>query len=424
MLKTDHHTGRALLLLNEEGVIEYCSPAVANFYGENIQALVGQPVINLFPELPIRASTPGYNRAYVIYVFRDSQWLAFAGKDSEGETLSLEVSLAALQLNGRVLFLLELRAPPIFASAEEKLQRFQEVSEWSADAISITSARGIIEYVNPAFEALTGYSKAEVLGRTHAILKGGVHEPKFYADMWAVLQANKTFRAQFVNRHKNGTLFYEDQVIRPFHNNNGEITHYVATGRDVSERMKIMRRLEHLANHDGLTGLPNRSLFLDRLQQATTRAARCGDGFAVMLLDLDHFKAINDTLGHAVGDAVLQTAASRLRQSLRDEDTVARLGGDEFALILEKTAQRQDVEIVLEKMTEMLRQPLNIESQTIAIQASIGVAFYPSHGEDAHTLLKHADSAMYKVKAAGGANHLFCDKKELPHIPRSGKAGS
>lgn len=120
----------------------------------------------------------------------------------------------------------------------------------------------------------------------------------------------------------------------------------------------------------------------------------------------------------------LQTAASRLRQSLREEDTVARLGGDEFALILEKTALRQDVEIVLEKMTEMLRQPLNIESQTIVIQASIGVAFYPLHGEDAHTLLKHADSAMYKVKAAGGANHLFCDKKELPPVTRSGKAGS
>lgn len=187
MLKTGHHTGRALLLLDEKGVIEYCSPAVANFYGGNIQALVGQPVINLLPELPIRASTPGYNRAYVTDVFCDSQWLAFVGKDSEGGALSLEVTLVVLRINGRALFLLELGAPLILASAEEKLQRFQEGSEWSADAISITNAQGFIEYVNPAFEDLTGYSKAEVLGRTHAILKGGVHEPKFYANLWAVL---------------------------------------------------------------------------------------------------------------------------------------------------------------------------------------------------------------------------------------------
>lgn len=414
-MKTAHQPGRALLVLDATGTIEFCSPAVANFYGENSQSLVGQPVMNILPGLPLKASTPGYNRAYVIYTFRNRLWHPFTAENA-GCAFSLEISLDCLEIKSRSLFLLELRTPHALAVDEEKLQRLREVSEWSADAISITSAQGIIEYVNPAFVELTGYSQAEMLGRSHSILKAGVHKPKFYENMWAALQSNQTFRAQFVNRHKNGAIFYEDLVIRPFHNSQGQITHYIATGRDVSERMKIMRRLEHLANHDGLTGLPNRTLFMDRLQQAQVRASRGGDGFTVMLLDLDQFKSINDTLGHAVGDAVLQTAAWRLRQCLREEDTVARLGGDEFAVILEKTTLHQDVESLLGKMTELLRQPLQIENHTVSIHVSVGIAFYPSHGDNTQTLLKYADSAMYKVKAVGGANHAFFDPQDLPSI--------
>lgn len=321
----------------------------------------------------------------------------------------------ALELDGRSLLLLELRTPQTHADEGEKLRHFQEASELSGDAVAITDTEGLIVYVNPAFETLTGYSKDEFLGHAHAIVKADVHEAKSYAKMWEVLQANGTFRGQFVNRRKNGTLFYEDKIIRPFRNACGKTTHFIASGRDVSERVQILRRLEHFANYDGLTGLPNRNLFLDRLQQAQTHALRCGEGFVLMLLDIDQFKTINDRFGHAVGDAVLQTAASRLKQCLREEDTVARLGGDEFSLILEKAALRQNVKKVLEKITALLREPLTVDGQNISIQASIGVAFYPEHGEDGHTLPKHADSAMYRVKATGGNNHLFFDKKEVLH---------
>jgi diguanylate cyclase (GGDEF)-like protein len=180
----------------------------------------------------------------------------------------------------------------------------------------------------------------------------------------------------------------------------------------VSELVKVMQRLEHFANYDSLTGLPNRNLFMDRLQQAQAHAFRSGESFALMLLDVDQFKAFNDSFGHAVGDVVLQTAALRIKQCLRNEDTVARLGGDEFCLLLEKTALRRDVKKVLEKISVILREPFAVDGHNITMQASIGVAFYPEHGEDGHSLLKQADDAMYRVKAKGGNGYLFVDKKE------------
>ncbi|WP_189836397.1 diguanylate cyclase domain-containing protein [Sulfuriferula multivorans] len=418
---TEAHLGRALLLLDVNGSIKYCSPAMLNGFGASLHELVGKPVTDLLPEFPISQSAPDDNLVYASFLFRNSQWRACSGIDSQGRTLSLEATLMPLELEGRCLLLLELRTPHAHANEEEKLLRIQEVSELSGDAVAITDAEGVIVYVNPAFEVLTGYRKEEVLGRTHAIVKAGVNEEKLYAQMWEVLQANATFRGQFMNRHKNGTHFYEDKIIRPFRNSCGKTTHFIASGRDVSDRVHIMRRLEHFANYDGLTGLPNRNLFMDRLQQAQAHAFRSGEGFALMLLDIDHFKTINDTYGHATGDAVLQTAASRLKQCLREEDTVARLGGDEFCLILEKSALRRDVKKVLEKISALLSESLTVDGHNISIQASIGVALYPEHGEDSHTLLKQADSAMYRVKANGGNAHLFVDKKET--LRRAGNDG-
>ena len=418
---TEAHLGRALLLLDVTGSIKYCSPAMLNGFGASLHELVGKPVTDLLPEFPISQSAPDGNLVYASFLFRNSQWRACSGIDSQGRTLSLEATLMPLELEGRCLLLLELRTPHAHANEEEKLLRIQEVSELSGDAVAITDADGVIVYVNPAFEVLTGYRKEEVLGRTHAIVKAGVNEEKLYAQMWEVLQANATFRGQFMNRHKNGTHFYEDKIIRPFRNACGKTTHFIASGRDVSDRVQIMRRLEHFANYDGLTGLPNRNLFMDRLQQAQAHTFRSGEGFTLMLLDIDHFKTINDTFGHATGDAVLQTAASRLKQCLREEDTVARLGGDEFCLILEKSVLRRDVKKVLEKISALLSESLTVDGHNISIQASIGVAFYPEHGEDSHTLLKQADSAMYRVKANGGNAHLFVDKKET--LRRAGNDG-
>ncbi|BBP03895.1 hypothetical protein TPL01_28200 [Sulfuriferula plumbiphila] len=405
-------TERALLLLDESGIIKYCSPGVANCFCVNPQAIIGQPVTGLLPGLPIGARFPGFSLACNTFHLEGKQWLAFSGQDNEGREFPLKAALVPLEIDGRPFFLLELRTQRALAGEDEKLQKFQEVSELSDDAVAVTTMEGLIEYVNPAFEELTGYRKDELVGRTHAILNSGVHEPAFFLEMWTTLRAGRSFRGQFVNRRQNGALFYEDKIIRPFYNASGKMSHFMASGRDVSEQVQIMHRLEHLANYDSLTGLPNRNLFLDRLQQAEARGSRNHDGFAIVLLDLDHFKAINDTLGHAVGDAVLQTTAFRIRQCLREGDTVARLGGDEFSLILTEVALRQDVMKVLEKIVALLGEPLIMDSQNIPVQASIGIAIYPEHGEDGQTLLKHADSAMYRVKTAGGNDYLIFERKE------------
>lgn len=409
---------RMLLLLTEHGAIRLCSSAAARYLGISVQTLIGQSVTSLLPQLPVRQFISSDSRVDAAPHFPTNRWCDFTRQDSEGRTWPLEAMFIALEGEGNPLFVLELRTPHTQADSDEKLQRFQEVSEWSGDAVVITDKKGVIVYVNPVFEALTGYSKDELLGHTHARIKANVHEPEFFATMWQTLHANKTYRGQFVNLRKDGSSFYEDKVIRPFCNANGAITHFIATGRDVSERVQIMRRLEHLANHDGLTGLPNRNLFLDRLQQAQAHASRHNSGFALLLLDLDHFKSINDTYGHAFGDAVLQTAANRLKQCLREEDTVARLGGDEFSLILEKAASRHDVQPVLEKMIAQLHHPLILEGLHISIRASIGIAFYPEHGIESHDLLKYADHAMYRVKAAGGNGHVFFEgQNKIPlHI--------
>ncbi len=408
------HKERAVVLLDESGLIKYCSPAALDYFGLSLQVTIGKTVTSVLPELSARPSALDDSKAYLSAALRNGgeKWRPCNGYDSKGRKFQLEMTSMELELEGRNFLLLELRRPQTEADQQEKLCHIQEVSELSADAVVITDIEGVIVYVNAAFEALTGYRKEEAIGRTHAIVKTGMHDEKFYAHMWEVLQANTVFRGQFINRHKNGTHFHEDKIIRPLQDANGKTTHFIASGRDVSELVKIMRRLEHFANYDSLTGLPNRNLFMDRLQQAQAHAFRNGESFALMLLDVDQFKVFNDSFGHAVGDVVLQTAASRIKQCLRNEDTVARLGGDEFCLLLEKTALRRDVEKVLEKISVILREPFAVDGHNITMQASIGVAFYPEHGEDGHALLKQADDAMYRVKAKGGNGYLFVDKKE------------
>lgn len=275
------------------------------------------------------------------------------------------------------------------------------------DAVMITDINGVIEYVNPPFESMTGYRHEEALGKSAGLVKSNLHGASFYAGMWDALRAGKEFRALFVNRRKNGEIFHEEKTIRPFVDANGTPTHYISTGRDVSERVQMLLTLEHRAYYDSLTGLPNRQLFMDRLGQAIAHAMRHGRNFTLLCVDLDEFKSINDTFGHAVGDDLLRTAAVRMKQCLREEDTVARLGGDEFFLILANMIRREDIEKVTGKIMSAFSRGISYGNRVIRIRASIGACGYPFDGESEAELMHNADMAMYLRKRAGGNGCSF-----------------
>lgn len=269
------------------------------------------------------------------------------------------------------------------------------------DAVMITSAVGIIQFVNPAFEQHTGYSASEAVGQTPALVKSGEHPAEFFAALWKALGNGEIFRNVFTNRRKNGEIYYEEKTIAPIRDENGEITHFVSTGRDVSARVLADARLEYLANYDVLTRLPNRSLFMDRLGQAIRRCQRDGKKLSLLFIDLDRFKTINDTLGHGTGDRVLAKVAERLCEVVREQDSVARLGGDEFTIILEGLDGQTADNRVAEALISAFSRPFEIDERVLYTGISIGIASYPEDGEDTESLVRHADIAMFHAKSSG-----------------------
>ncbi|MBI3571271.1 MAG: EAL domain-containing protein [Gammaproteobacteria bacterium] len=291
--------------------------------------------------------------------------------------------------------------------AESERQRLTSAIEQTADAVLITDPDGTIEYANPAYEATTGYSREEVIGRKPNIVKSGQHDERFYRELWRTILDGRPFRAVFINRRKNGELYYEEKTITPIRSPQGVITHFVSTGKDITERKRAEERLSFLAYYDVLTGLPNRALLLDHLKQATIEADRIGRLVAVMFLDLDRFKVINDTLGHHVGDALLKGVAERLQACVRPGDTISRLGGDEFTVILADVANADDVARVARKILDSFVQPFRVEDQDLFTTASVGITLYPFDVHDPEGLLKNADAAMYHAKEQGRNSFKF-----------------
>ncbi len=280
--------------------------------------------------------------------------------------------------------------------------------EQTADSVMVTDRMGVIEYVNPAFLAITGYHRDEVIGKTPRILKSTHHSDDFYKNMWATIQKGKVFRDVFVNTRKDGSEFYEEKTISPLKDEQGNITHFVSTGKDITERMRSEEQLHFLAYHDALTNLPNRSLLFERIEHALTRLGRNTEArLAVLFIDLDHFKNINDTLGHDMGDLLLRAIPERLMVLLRNSDTIARLGGDEFAILCEDIHSSDEVALIADKLINAIGRPFHIKQQELCIGASIGISIAPEDGSDAQTLIKHADTAMYRAKEEGRNHYQF-----------------
>lgn len=291
--------------------------------------------------------------------------------------------------------------------AEEHLYKLSQALEQTADSITITDRNGVIEYINPAFTTMTGFSAHEALGHYTNIVKSGRHDEQFYRQLWDSLLQGRAFRDVFINRKKGGELFYEEKTITPLKDAQGQITHYISTGKDITERMQTQERLHYLSYHDVLTELPNRLLFLEWLNHALAVENSAGVRLAVICIDVDRFKIINDTLGHDIGDRVLLALARLLKACLGKGDTVARLGGDEFAVLAEHLNSPSDVMIKLNKILETLAQPLRIDDHDLYITISIGIALAPEDGADANTLLKNADAALYRAKEQGRHTYQF-----------------
>ncbi len=290
--------------------------------------------------------------------------------------------------------------------AEQRLSRI--VFENSLDGITVTDANGRIRMTNPAFTDTTGYSAAEVIGQTSALLKSGRQDAAFYQAFWQTLKEKDEWRGEIWNKRKNGTIYPEWLNVSAVRDKRGEVEHYVAIFSDITERKQREELIAHQAFHDALTGLPNRVLFLDRLEQALVQAKRSKSRTtAVMFLDLDRFKLINDTLGHDAGDALLREVALRLRACVRASDTVARMGGDEFTILLPEIGDRAAAQGVAQKILDAMQVAVTLAGQPSVITTSIGISLFPADGRDADTLMKHADAAMYQVKGSGRASFYF-----------------
>jgi diguanylate cyclase (GGDEF)-like protein/PAS domain S-box-containing protein len=265
----------------------------------------------------------------------------------------------------------------------------------------------LIVSVNPAFCAITGYRHEEILGRTPKFLQSGRHDAAFYSAMWREIEQAGHWRGEIWDRRKNGEIYPELLSISVVKDAAGTTTHYVGVCTDISSLKQYEARLQHQAHHDALTGLPNRALFQDRFRETLGRARRHRSEAAVLVLDLDRFKNINDSLGHALGDLLLQAVAQRLTASVREVDTVARFGGDEFAVLLDTMENGQKAGHVAQKLVDALAHPFQLGGHELYISASIGIGCYPQDGTDAEVLFKNADTAMYRAKAEGRNNYQY-----------------
>jgi diguanylate cyclase (GGDEF)-like protein/PAS domain S-box-containing protein len=393
-----------IIEMDSSGRVSYWNPAAERLFGFSEVEAMGQNLHRLITpqrfHAAFHAQFGGFQETgHGVLIGKATELVAL---DKSGHEFPVEISIAAIREAEGFRAIGIVRDIRQRKEAEQRLLLGSSVIRHASEGIIVTDAQGRISMVNPAFSRVTGYAEEESLGANPKILQSGRHDKEFYHRMWAALLENSFWQGEVWNRRKNGEIYPEWLSLSVIKDGNGRITNYVAMFSDISRLKEAEEGLERLAFYDPLTALPNRLLFRERLEHSL-KAARRSDArrTAVLYLDLDKFKAVNDTYGHTTGDALLQEVARRLGEVVREVDTVARLGGDEFAIVLHEVLDVDAPRRVAEKIIAAINEPVFAEGHQCHVGTSIGIALAPDHAEEAGALVELADAAMYAAKKSG-----------------------
>jgi len=298
---------------------------------------------------------------------------------------------------------------------QERLRQAAVVFDCTREGVLVTDNRGGIVHVNRALVEITGYQAEEVLGRRPNMFKSGRHGPEFYQAIFKSIAESGDWHGEIWNRRKSGEVYPQWQTVRPIIDDKGQVSHYVAVFSDISAIKNSQTELARLVHHDPLTDLPNRLLFTDRTEQALAAAQRHQTGCALLMIDLDHFKIINDSLGHNVGDLLLKAVAERLQSVFGKGFTVARLGGDEFAVLVDSCSQTSQAAVLAQQVLEVMKSAFDVDKHQLFVSASVGISVYPSDALNAEQLLRNADSALFKAKSAGREGYALYTEELTAH---------
>jgi diguanylate cyclase (GGDEF)-like protein/PAS domain S-box-containing protein len=406
-----HSSREGILSIDSGGRITYVNECLGLMIGCDPSQIVGEFCFDVLRLVDVYGMP--YSREdcplLVAMQARDSrQEKHGAIEHADGGRVEVAYVCTPLFDDDRVTGCVAVFGPAAVGHRDDRLQRAADVVlEEAEEAVMVTDAGGRIVSVNRAFSRITGYSREEAVGQTPRMLRSGVHTPNFYADLWASLVDEGRWMGEIWNRRKNGELYPQWGSITVVLDADGSPLNYVAVFSDNSKAKQDEEQLYHLANHDALTDLPNRLQFNEHLSKTLERAKRGGYKVAVVFLDLDRFKIINDSLGHQVGDAYLRMIAERLEHVVRSEDFLARWGGDEFLLIYEDARGESKVVDIVSRIMRVLAEPLELAGHEFVPTASIGISFYPDDARTGHDLIRAADTAMYRAKQKGRNNFQF-----------------
>lgn len=391
-----------LVTVDENGIIRSFNTSAQSMFGYDEHEVIGNNVTKLIP-MRFREKHDGHLKNYTKTPTEKTNPLRtnIIGLRKNNEEFPIELSVNRVRSSAKPLFIGIIRDITLREESIVNMQLVDKVLESTPEGIVITDANGIIVRTNPAFEDITGFSENEVIGKTPGLLKSGRHNNDFFQHMWNSIIEHGIWQGEIWDKRKSGEVYPKWLNISAIKNDDNIATHYVGLFSDITERKEVEKRLEHLAHYDMLTGLPNRALFHDRLLHSLEFARRSEKGLAVIMLDLDRFKVVNDTLGHDIGDLLLVETAKRLKKCLRKVDTVARMGGDEFTIILSDLTDASDAIQLAKVIIDTLAKPFTLSGHDCFVGVSIGISSFPTDGNSPQILAKNADTAMYRAKEMG-----------------------